>query len=268
DFHVTGVQTCALPISRHARLGEPREQLERARLPRDLDLEPSGDLQNEPVRDLLGRERDAVRGDDLARREERKTDHADRVLLGPRQAVGLHEPALGVHPERLGGDQGPVHVPQDGGGQVSKVRTTRSSTGHPQESRLGRMTDDETAPLGREPLVIAAFEGWNDAGSAATSALHHLHEVWGAEIVDALDPEEFHDFQVNRPVVGFDPETGQRRISWPTTHFATLRTPVLDRHVVLVHGIEPSLRWRTYSRELLDIASRLGAGTLVTLGAL
>lgn len=130
------------------------------------------------------------------------------------------------------------------------------------------MTDDETAPLGREPLVIAAFEGWNDAGSAATSALHHLHEVWGAEIVDALDPEEFHDFQVNRPVVGFDPETGQRRISWPTTHFATLRTPVLDRHVVLVHGIEPSLRWRTYSCELLDVASRLGAGTLVTLGAL
>src|SRR5690606_17892796 len=103
--------------------------------------------------------------------------------------------------------------------------------GSPEESRLGRMTDDETAPLGREPLVIAAFEGWNDAGSAATSALHHLHEVWGAEIVDALDPEEFHDFQVNRPVVGFDPETGQRRISWPTTHFATLRTPVLDRHV-------------------------------------
>ena len=130
------------------------------------------------------------------------------------------------------------------------------------------MTDDETAPLGHEPLVIAAFEGWNDAGSAATSALHHLHDVWGAEIVDSLDPEEFHDFQVNRPVVGFDPETSERRISWPTTHLATLRTPVLDRTIVLVHGIEPSLRWRTYCRELLDAATRWGGRSLVTLGAL
>ena len=129
------------------------------------------------------------------------------------------------------------------------------------------MSDEET-PLGREPLVIAAFEGWNDAGSAATTALHHLHDAWGADLVDALDPEEFHDFQVNRPVVAFDPETSGRRISWPTTHFAVLQTPVLDRTVVLVHGIEPSLRWRRYCQELLDVATGLGGSTLLTLGAL
>lgn len=130
------------------------------------------------------------------------------------------------------------------------------------------MTEDHTAPLSDEPLIIAAFEGWNDAGSAATTALHHLHDVWGAELVDAIDPEEFHDFQVNRPVIAFDAETGGRRISWPTTHFAQLTTPVQGRTVILVHGIEPSLRWRTYCEELLDTATRLGGETLVTLGAL
>ncbi len=130
------------------------------------------------------------------------------------------------------------------------------------------MTEDSTTALGREPIVIAAFEGWNDAGSAATAALHHLHDVWGAQIVDSLDPEEFHDFQVNRPVVAYDPETSARRISWPTTHFAIAQTPVLDRTVVLVHGIEPSLRWRQYCQEVLDTSSGLGGAVLITLGAL
>jgi len=130
------------------------------------------------------------------------------------------------------------------------------------------MSEDPTAALGREPIVIAAFEGWNDAGSAATAALHHLHEVWDAEIVDSLDPEEYHDFQVNRPVVAYDPEIGARQISWPTTHFAVATTPILGRHVVLVHGIEPSLRWRRYCREVLDTSASLGGSVLVTLGAL
>ena len=130
------------------------------------------------------------------------------------------------------------------------------------------MTEDSTAALGREPIVIAAFEGWNDAGSAATAALHHLHDVWDAQIVDSLDPEDFHDFQVNRPVVAFDPETGSRQISWPTTHFAVARTPVLGRTVVLVHGIEPSLRWQRYCQQVLDTSSALGGTVLLTLGAL
>jgi len=130
------------------------------------------------------------------------------------------------------------------------------------------MSEDQSAALGREPIVIAAFEGWNDAGSAATAALHHLHDVWGARLVDSLDPEEYHDFQVNRPIVAFDPETSSRRISWPTTHFAVAKTPVLERTVVLVHGIEPSLRWRRYCDDVLDTASGLGGSVLITLGAL
>jgi predicted ATP-grasp superfamily ATP-dependent carboligase len=119
----------------------------------------------------------------------------------------------------------------------------------------------------RQTVMIAAFEGWNDAGSAATSALAHLHEVWGAEDVDELDPEEYHDFQVNRPVVTTD-EDGRREITWPTTTIATATIAPSGRRVVLVHGIEPSMRWRSYCRELLDIAAEHDVRTVVTLGAL
>jgi predicted ATP-grasp superfamily ATP-dependent carboligase len=124
---------------------------------------------------------------------------------------------------------------------------------------------EETVPL--EPVVLAAFEGWNDAGSAATQALLHLHQVWDAEDVDALDPEDYHDFQVNRPTVGTD-EFGRRRVTWPTTTVAVARSHDTGREIILVHGIEPSMRWRHYSAELLDIAERLGAKTVITLGAL
>ncbi len=119
----------------------------------------------------------------------------------------------------------------------------------------------------RDTVLLAAFEGWNDAGSAATAALEHLHDVWGAEHVDELDPEEYHDFQVNRPVVGAGPD-GAREITWPTTAVAVATTPRTGRQVVLVHGIEPSMRWRRYCGELLDIAAGLGARTIVTVGAL
>ena len=119
----------------------------------------------------------------------------------------------------------------------------------------------------RQTVMIAAFEGWNDAGSAATAALAHLHEVWGAEDVDELDPEEYHDFQVNRPIVGIGPD-GHREITWPTTTIATATIAPSGRRVVLVHGIEPSMRWRSYCRELLDIAVAHDVRTVVTLGAL
>ncbi|MFI2704774.1 PAC2 family protein [Cellulosimicrobium composti] len=128
------------------------------------------------------------------------------------------------------------------------------------------MTENATEGT-RQTVMIAAFEGWNDAGSAATAALQHLHEVWGAEDVDELDPEEYHDFQVNRPVVTTDDE-GRREITWPTTTIASAVLSPTGRRVVLVHGIEPSMRWRRYCRELLDIAEEHGVRTVVTLGAL
>jgi predicted ATP-grasp superfamily ATP-dependent carboligase len=119
----------------------------------------------------------------------------------------------------------------------------------------------------REPVVVAAFEGWNDAGEAASGALSHLEQVWGAGLVAELDPEEYHDFQVNRPTVTLD-EDGHRLITWPTTRLYWARPAGSARDVILIRGIEPSMRWSSFVKELLGHAERLGATTLVTLGAL
>lgn len=119
----------------------------------------------------------------------------------------------------------------------------------------------------RDPVVLAAFEGWNDAAEAASGAVQHLAEVWDATPLAELDPEEYHDFQVNRPQTGFDAE-GRRRITWPTTRLFWARPPESERDVVLVHGIEPSMRWRTYTEEVLGYAKAVGARTVVVLGAL
>jgi len=117
------------------------------------------------------------------------------------------------------------------------------------------------------PVVIAAFEGWNDAADAASGVVDHLMEQWDAQVVAAVDPDEFYDFQVNRPVLGTD-ANGHRRISWPTTRVAVARPEGLGRDVVLVRGIEPNMRWRQFCAELLAACEELGAETVVTLGAL
>ncbi|VXB54310.1 PAC2 family protein [Nocardioides sp. AX2bis] len=118
-----------------------------------------------------------------------------------------------------------------------------------------------------DPVVIAAFEGWNDAAESASSVVDHLMHVWGARVVGAIDPEEFYDFQVNRPYVGTD-ETGFRRLTWPTTQIAVASPPDLDRDVILVRGIEPNMRWRQFCAELLAAVDELGGELVVTLGAL
>jgi proteasome assembly chaperone (PAC2) family protein len=122
-------------------------------------------------------------------------------------------------------------------------------------------------PRLRDPVMVAAFEGWNDAGEAASSALSHLEQVWGARRLVELDPEDYHDFQVNRPTVSVS-EDGRRSITWPTTRLSWASPPGARRDVVLVRGIEPSMRWRSYVAELLTFAERLGVSTVVTLGAL
>jgi predicted ATP-grasp superfamily ATP-dependent carboligase len=118
----------------------------------------------------------------------------------------------------------------------------------------------------RDPIMIAAFEGWNDAGEAATAAIEHLTEVWNAETVAAIDPEDYYDFQVSRPRVVM--EEGRRRISWPTTRILLATSTTLNRDVLLVQGIEPSTRWRSFTIELLEFARQVGVTTFVTLGAL
>ncbi len=115
--------------------------------------------------------------------------------------------------------------------------------------------------------MIAAFEGWNDAGSAASAAVATLAEAWRAREVRTLDPEPYHDFQVNRPMVSRDAD-GTRSIQWPVTTVSIALSPGLGRSVVLAQGTEPSMRWRTYCNELLDAAEELRVGTVVTVGAL
>jgi proteasome assembly chaperone (PAC2) family protein len=125
----------------------------------------------------------------------------------------------------------------------------------------------EVEPALRDAIVIAAFEGWNDAGDAASDAVQHLLVSWRATLVATLDPEDYYDFQVNRPHVGFDVD-GEREISWRSTSIWHCQSGPDDRDVVLITGIEPNLRWRSFCEEILDFLQRIGATTLVTLGAL
>ena len=129
------------------------------------------------------------------------------------------------------------------------------------------MTEFDGLPVLRNPVAIAAFEGWNDAADASTAAVEHLEQVWTARPVTALDPEEFYDFQVNRPIVAMA-EGQTLSIDWPTTRFSVATPPGTDRDVLLIRGIEPSMRWRTFCGEVLELCHSLDVQRIVLLGAL
>lgn len=118
-----------------------------------------------------------------------------------------------------------------------------------------------------EPVMIAAFEGWNDAGEAASTALEHLELSWDATPLASIDPEEYYDFQVTRPHVRLA-DGVTRKIEWQTTRLSVAKLPGTERHVVLINGIEPNLRWRGFCRELLEYVDTLGVTKVITLGAL
>ncbi|MFC4947726.1 PAC2 family protein [Pseudonocardia sp. GCM10023141] len=118
-----------------------------------------------------------------------------------------------------------------------------------------------------DPVMIAAFEGWNDAGEAASAALEHLELSWDATPLLSIDPEEYYDFQVTRPHVRLSGGV-TRKIEWQTTRLSVATLPGTERHVVLVNGIEPNMRWRTFCQELIGHIERLGVTKVITLGAL
>jgi predicted ATP-grasp superfamily ATP-dependent carboligase len=95
----------------------------------------------------------------------------------------------------------------------------------------------------------------------------HLIDVWSAEVVAVVDPEEFYDYQVNRPMIGTTDE-GMRRITWPSTQVYVARPPGAQRDVVLLRGIEPNMKWRQFCAEILACADELAVELVVTLGAL
>jgi proteasome assembly chaperone (PAC2) family protein len=122
--------------------------------------------------------------------------------------------------------------------------------------------------------MVIAFTGWNDAGEAASGALAHLLSAWREdetsilpELIADIDPEEFYDFQVNRPIIDLD-ESQIRSITWPTTRVFGIATPHLPNDFVIVQGAEPSMRWKYFTREILDLADDLDVSLVITLGSL
>ena len=117
------------------------------------------------------------------------------------------------------------------------------------------------------PVLIGAFRGWNDGGQAATLAAGYLARLWGAKKFADIDPELFVDFQATRPMVSLE-EGRTRKIEWPENTFYRARIPGADRDAILLVGVEPNYRWRTFSEIVTDLARDLGVELAVTLGAL
>ena len=121
----------------------------------------------------------------------------------------------------------------------------------------------------RQPVLILAFSGWNDAAESATTAARYLGQIWPSEPLATIDPEEFYHFGLSRPQVRF--KTGsrnEREIIWPSTDFSISRHSALDRDLIVGVAMEPHLRWRTYCGTILDLARRADASLVLTLGAL
>ena len=129
-------------------------------------------------------------------------------------------------------------------------------------------------PALRSPVMVIAFSGWNDAGEAATGAASHLLASWiesdsdvVPELIADVDVEEFYDFQVNRPTVCID-ESSIRSLTWPGTQIFGLRTPELNHDFVIVRGVEPSMKWKTFAGDILDLADDLEIDMVITLGSM
>jgi predicted ATP-grasp superfamily ATP-dependent carboligase len=119
----------------------------------------------------------------------------------------------------------------------------------------------------RDPVLVAAFKGWNDAGESATAAVGFLVESFDASEIARIDPEEFFDFTAVRPTVRLT-EGRSRAIDWPTTVISVARVPGAERDLVFLQGVEPSLRWRTFTDAIAAAARELGVQLVLTLGAL
>ena len=123
----------------------------------------------------------------------------------------------------------------------------------------------ESRPTLRRPVLVAAFEGWNDAAEAASTALRYLSDHLRAERFATIDPEEFYDFTCSRPSVRLT-DGVTRRIEWPEPTFEAAHGA--GRDVVLLHASEPALKWRTFTEEVLSLCRELGVELVVGLGAL
>jgi proteasome assembly chaperone (PAC2) family protein len=135
-------------------------------------------------------------------------------------------------------------------------------------------------PALRSPVMLIAFSGWNDAADAATGATSHILGAWTdgihavdeqtgvvPELIAEVDPEDFYDFQVNRPMVNMD-DSHLRSLTWPGTQVFGLQMPELDFDFVIIRGVEPSMKWKTFTQDLIDLAEDLDISMIVTLGSM
>jgi proteasome assembly chaperone (PAC2) family protein len=119
----------------------------------------------------------------------------------------------------------------------------------------------------RDPVLVAAFRGWNDGGQGATLAAGYLAKAWDADRFAEIDPENFYDFQATRPMVSLEDGT-TRKLEWPDNGFFHATLPGTSRDAVILIGTEPNLRWRTYASLVLGLAEDLGVDRVVTFGSL
>jgi proteasome assembly chaperone (PAC2) family protein len=119
----------------------------------------------------------------------------------------------------------------------------------------------------RAPVMVCAFKGWNDAGEAASAALAYIRGSFDAREVGSIDPEEFYDFTAVRPTVKLV-EGSTREIEWPENSFSVAPVPGAEGDLVLLEGVEPSLRWRRFTEDVVTAAHDLGVRMVITLGAL
>ena len=126
----------------------------------------------------------------------------------------------------------------------------------------------QPVPEGRRiTVMLAAFEGWNDAGEAASDALRYLNKLWGGKKVGAIDADEYYDFQFTRPTIRRT-AAGERKIKWPSTRIFKASVPDSNVDVIFVQGTEPSYKWRAYTAELLVYAEALHVDYVILVGAL
>jgi proteasome assembly chaperone (PAC2) family protein len=119
----------------------------------------------------------------------------------------------------------------------------------------------------RAPVMVCAFKGWNDAGEAASAALSYIKGSFDAHEVGEIDPEEFYDFTAVRPTVRLT-DGDVREIDWPENALSAAEVPGADGDLVLLQGVEPSLRWRRFTGDVISAARELGVRMVITLGAL
>ncbi|MBI4337103.1 MAG: PAC2 family protein [Chloroflexi bacterium] len=122
-------------------------------------------------------------------------------------------------------------------------------------------------PVLHSPLLVVAFAGWPDAQEGATYAVRHLVERLGARKCARIDSEEFYNFQRTRPIV-YLTEQGERAVHWPSNDFYAWHGDAVPHDLLLMHGLEPYLRWRTFCNLIVDMAQQSGVSQVVVLGAL